>query len=326
MSALVDDALLLDEQLNLSLGHRTIPEPNHGQLLVRLEWAGVCGSDLHVLRTGDWVSQWPATLGHEAVGVVELCPGNEIAEGTRVVIDSRMPCGECSGCRRAPNQCDAMRWVGEGMPGGFQRRAVFDVKQVVACPDSLESAIAVLAEPLAVAMHAVNRGGVVPERVLILGYGPVGALMHAEVVRRRPDVAVTVMEPHEPRQQMARAAGATLISDCLDDRWPWVIDAAGHANALADALDCAETGGTVVLVALAHGPVTVAPQVITERALSIVGSNGFNDELPLAIAALNANPDHYRWLITESVMLDEAPARLSDLTRMPSAGKVVIAL
>ncbi len=75
------DALLLDQQLALSLGTRELPAPAPGEALVRVAWAGVCGSDLHVLETGAWVAYWPATLGHEVAGVVQDCPGGEMAPG-----------------------------------------------------------------------------------------------------------------------------------------------------------------------------------------------------------------------------------------------------
>src|ERR1039458_7506625 len=105
------DALLLDEQLHLRLGTRQLPAPVPGEALVRVAWAGVCGSDLHVLGTGAWVAYWPATLGHEVVGVVQDCPGREIAPGTTVVVDSRLPCGKCPGCQVAPSLCYEMSWL-----------------------------------------------------------------------------------------------------------------------------------------------------------------------------------------------------------------------
>src|ERR1039457_5570415 len=85
------DALLLDEQLHLTLGTRRLPAPVPGEALVRVAWAGVCGSDLHVLETGAGVASWPAPLGHEVVGVVQDRPGREIAPGTTVVVDPRLP-------------------------------------------------------------------------------------------------------------------------------------------------------------------------------------------------------------------------------------------
>ncbi len=110
------DVILLQEDLTLRLAHREIPEPVPGEAMVRVEWTGVCGSDLHVLGTGDWVSSWPAVLGHEVVGVVESCPGDELPAGQRVLLDSRVPCRECAGCRRSPHLCTALTWLGESMP------------------------------------------------------------------------------------------------------------------------------------------------------------------------------------------------------------------
>lgn len=322
------EALLVDKTLSIRLGRRELEPPRAGEALLAMEWAGVCGSDLHVLRTGAWVTQWPATLGHEAVGRVVACPGQEFDEGALVVLDSRVPCGSCPGCRRAANQCESLRWVGEAFPGGFQRHAVLPVSQLVPCPEGMESAIAVLAEPLAVAIHAVNRAGDLSQRILILGYGPVGALVHTEISLRRPDAHVFVIEPLIERAQLASAAGAHVLGEApvTPSSWPLVFDAAGYAGALADAIGFSANGGTVVLVAVGHSDVVVTPQEITERALTISGSNGFDDELPLAIDRLHANPDRYRWLITESILLEEAPARLGTLSSSPSVGKVVIRL
>jgi threonine dehydrogenase-like Zn-dependent dehydrogenase len=110
------DAVLLERDLTVHLGLRQLPPPLPGEALVRVERAGVCGSDLHVLRTGAWVSRWPATLGHEIIGVVEQCPGGEMAAGQRVVVDSRVPCGDCDGCTATPNLCGKLAWVGEAFP------------------------------------------------------------------------------------------------------------------------------------------------------------------------------------------------------------------
>jgi len=324
----VTEALLLDSDLTLRVGSRSHNAPQSGEVLVRLEWAGVCGSDLHVLRTGDWVTTWPATIGHEAVGVVDECPGGEIAVGTRVVLDSRVPCGRCEGCEQSANLCSQLQWVGEAMPGGFQREGVFDVAQVVACPPEIDPAVAVLAEPLAVAMHAVNRivasSGRLPGNALLLGYGPIGALVHTELVRRRPDIVVAVVEPDSQRWQMAIAGGA--IAPEAGRLWPLVIDAAGYQDSLSDALAATKNGGTVALVALAHSPVLVSAQAITEASETIVGCIGFVDELVDAVAALASDPQNYRWLITEAVSLADAPTRLAELLTRPAAGKCVVRL
>ncbi len=332
------DALLLDEHLTIALGTRQLPPPEPGEALVRVAWAGVCGSDLHVLRTGEWVAYWPATLGHEVVGVVVECPGAEIASGTTVVVDSRLPCRKCSGCEKAPSLCHNMSWLGEALPGGFARHLVVPVTSLVPCPVHLEPAVAVLAEPLAVAMHAVSRLAQRPDDVLLLGYGPVGALVHLELVRRWPGLPVSVSEPSEARRQLAVALGAGLAasasasaraSDSASDSasasasaglFSLVIDAAGYPQSLADACTRAHNGGTVLLVALSFDAVNVVPAHLVERSLTIVGSVGFDDELEQSLLVLAADPDRYRPLVTEAVLLEEAAERLAALTTAPSPG------
>jgi threonine dehydrogenase-like Zn-dependent dehydrogenase len=326
----ITEALLLDEQLVLSLGTRQLLPPVMGEALVRVAWAGVCGSDLHVLRTGEWVAYWPATLGHEVVGVVQECPGAEVAAGTVVVVDSRIPCRRCAGCQKAVSLCENIAWLGEAMPGGFARHLVVPVASLVRCPPQLEPAVAVLAEPLAVAMHAVSSLMRRPDNVLLLGYGPVGALVHLELTRRWPGLAVCVSEIFEPRRQLALAFGAQLAPLPADDgragaaRFSLVVDTAGYRQSLSDACTLAANGGAVLVVALSFDPVMVAPAELVERTLTISGSVGFDDELEEALSLLAANPDRYRPLVTEAVLLEEAAERLTALRDNPSAGKVLV--
>jgi threonine dehydrogenase-like Zn-dependent dehydrogenase len=323
------DALLLDQDLTLRTGSRELPEPRPGELLVRVEWAGVCGSDLHVLRTGDWVTYWPATLGHEVAGTVEHCPGGELPPGTGVVIDSRVPCGACAGCAVGPNRCEQLAWVGEAQPGGFARHLVIPVARVAPCPAGLEPAVAVLAEPLAVAQHAVTRlqaSPAGPERVVILGYGPIGALVHLVLSGRHPDADIAVVEPARARRELAQALGADAVTmDEIRERRPQlVVDAAGYPGSLADAVAACSAGGTVLAVALGHEPVRLHPAGLVERELTITGSIGFASELTSAVAALADDPDRYRPVITEAVPLEDAPGRLRELLAAPSPGKVLI--
>lgn len=340
------DALLLDRDLELVLGSREIDPPLPGEVLVRVAWAGVCGSDLHVLASGAWVAYWPATLGHEVAGVVEACPGGEIRPGTAVVVDSRLPCGKCPGCSQAPSLCHNMTWLGESRPGGFARWLVVPVASVVACPEGTELAVAVLAEPLSVAMHAVSRLPAPPAGpALVLGYGPVGALVHLELVRRWPGLAVFVSEPNAERAELARAlgaqvvaapapgAGGTATSETVvaggdgapgGHRFALVVDAAGYPQSLATALRAVANGGTVLVVALNAQAVPLVPSELAERAISIVGCIGFDAELPEAVRVLASAPDRYRPLVTEAVLLEEAAGRLAELGRQPSVGKVVV--
>ena len=132
-------AIVLEPDLTLRLASRDLPDPVPGQALVAVAWTGVCGSDLHVLRTGAWIERWPATPGHEIVGTVVDCPGGEYAPGSRVVIDSRGPCGSCVGCSRAANRCEQLAWVGEAFSGGLASHLVAPVANLVTVPENCET-------------------------------------------------------------------------------------------------------------------------------------------------------------------------------------------
>ena len=99
-------AFLLERDLSMSVGTRELPDPGPDEALLEVEWAGLCGSDLHVMRTGDWVAEWPATLGHEIFGRVAQAPaGSDLDVGAPVVADSRIACGVCAACLRERSRC-----------------------------------------------------------------------------------------------------------------------------------------------------------------------------------------------------------------------------
>jgi threonine dehydrogenase-like Zn-dependent dehydrogenase len=107
-------------------------------------------------------------------------------------------------------------------------------------------------------------------------------------------------------------------------RFSLVVDTAGYPQSLSDACTLAGNGGTVLVVALSFDPVMVAPAELVERNLTISGSVGFDDELEEALSVLTSDPDRYRPLVTEAVLLEEAAERLAALRDEPSAGKVVV--
>lgn len=331
MSALDVPALLVDRSLNISLGHRQLPEPGADEVLVRVLAAGVCGSDLHVLRSGDWVAddQWPATLGHEIYGIVEWAPaGSPLQPGDHAVADSKVPCGGCSPCSEGrPDFCEAVSFVGECRPGGFATHAVLPASLVHRVPAALESSTAVLAEPVAVVLHGLSHLREEPRRVAVLGHGPVGALVHLQLRRTFPDTEVTVAEPAQLRSSLARAWGArtTERAGTLGDgAFDTVIDAAGYRGSLADALRLVGGRGQVLLLAIGRAPVEVVPAEVVERGVAVYGSNAFCDELPAALRALAEDPLAYEPVITRAVSLEELPAVMRAQLAHPHEVKVIV--
>jgi threonine dehydrogenase-like Zn-dependent dehydrogenase len=322
-------AFFLDRDLQMSIGTRELAPPRADEAVLRVEYAGLCGSDLHVIRSGDWVEEWPATLGHEVCAVVEQAPADgSLSVGDRVVADSRVPCDACAECLAGrPNRCTAVRFVGECRPGGFAATCVLPSRLLHRVPDGLAAETAVLAEPLAVAMHGVSRLPAEPHRAAILGHGPIGALLHIEVRRRFPDTEVTVAEPATLRSQLAGALGADVVGTAehlAESGYDTVLEAAGYRGAFTDALRILAPRGQLLLVALGHASVTLKPADLVESSTTIVGANAFVDELPGAIAQLAHSPSRYTPVVTQAIELAELPAVARAQVERPEAVKVVI--
>lgn len=306
-------ALLLDRDLSLTVGTRELSALSDGEVLIDVEYAGICGSDLHVLRTGDWVAYWPATLGHEVAGRVRTSRHPDFAPGQAVVADSRIP-STVDGHLRHDRLAEDLQWLGEARPGGYAGAMVIPGDSLHRVPAGLDTVAAVLAEPLAVVMCALDqlRLDASPATVAILGYGPIGALAHAELTRRWPQAAVTVVEPNARRADLARSRGAAV--DTLDGpaRHQVVVDAAGYPGSLEAAIDATAFGGAVLLIAIGHAAATVMPATIVEHSLRVVGSVGFDDHhLDEALAALADEPGRYDPIVTHTVELPDVPAFLA---------------
>jgi threonine dehydrogenase-like Zn-dependent dehydrogenase len=330
-SLLRTPAFFLDRSLEMRIGTRELKAPAFDEALLKVEYAGLCGSDLHVIREGAWVDedQWPATLGHEICATVEIAPQDgSLQAGDRVVPDSRVPCDTCAECVAGnPEGCVAIKFVGECRPGGFAGMCVLPTRLLHRIPDTLSAGTAVLAEPLAVAMHSLSRLTATPRRVALLGHGPVGALLHIELRRQFPDVEMTVAEPTRLRSSLARALGACTADDAADldgGSFDTVIDAAGYGSAFTDALRLLKPRGQLLLVALQHKATTITPADLVESSVTITGANAFVKELPLAIEALAVHAALYDPVITRAVGLKELPDLIREQLRTPDAVKVVV--
>ncbi len=254
----------------LEVEQRPVPRPGPGEVLVEISHCGVCGSDLHFVLEG-WGR--PGSVGgHEWAGrVVDL--GAEVTSwevGDAVVGGPRPACGHCRTCAAGrPSLCAGRDDPGAGGPdGAFAGYVQVPAGALVPVPSGLDLRTAALAEPLAVALHAITRGGVAPgARVLVCGAGPIGALVIA-ALRARGDVTVVVTEPGASRRQLAARLGAeeVLLPDDLDvpafgdvgrvvdGAFDVALECSGRAAAMEAALTQLVRGGTLVLVGAGIDP------------------------------------------------------------------------
>lgn len=190
-----------------------VPEVGPTDVLAEVAWCGVCGSDLHTVIEG-WAK--PGTVGgHEWSGTVVAAGAESGWEvGDQIVGGPAPTCGVCEPCRaERPALCVDRPTPGTGRyQGAFARYKLLDGTEALKVPGGLELRTAALAEPLAVALHALTQGSVEPgQRVLVSGAGPIGALVVAALVARGID-DVTVSEPSSVRRDLAARLGATTMS------------------------------------------------------------------------------------------------------------------
>ena len=174
-------AVRLHDALDLRVEEvETPPPPPPGHVNLKVRAAGICGSDLHNFRTGQWISRRPSTAGHEFCGEV-IAVGDGVADlkaGDYVSADSRVWCGTCLACLSGrPHVCESLGFVGEVCDGGFAEVVQLPARLLVRHDRSLAPRVAAMAEPLAVALHAVRRLALpAGEPILVMGCGTIGGL------------------------------------------------------------------------------------------------------------------------------------------------------
>ncbi|WP_329130915.1 L-idonate 5-dehydrogenase [Streptomyces sp. NBC_00670] len=321
------------------------PVPGPGEVLVAMEWGGICGSDLAYWRhggSGTAVLKHPMVLGHEVAGrVVRTGPGVRGFEGgqpvavhpARVVGDEVLP----ERIAGRTNLHARVRYFGSAAfdphtDGGFSELKAVPAGQLRVLPDGVSTRDGALAEPLAVALHAVHRAGDLRGRtVLVNGVGPIGSLVVA-AARLRGAGAVVAADIAESSLGVARALGAGEVRNTgrgerLPDDVEVVFEASGAPGALGPVLRATARGGTVVQVG--NLPGAEVPAVLGElvtREITWVGSYRFVDEIGEALRALGEGLD-LSPLVTHEFGIERAGEALVVAgDRGSGSGKVMLRL
>ncbi|WP_104167160.1 L-idonate 5-dehydrogenase [Cryobacterium sp. N22] len=282
-----------------------VPQPAADEALVEVAYGGICGSDLHYWQhgaAGESILKAPMLLGHEVVGTVvrQAADGSGPAAGTLVAVHPATP-GPGDGSRyptERPNLSPGCSYLGSAAryphtEGAFARFVALPGRMLRPLPAGLGLREAALAEPAAVAWHAVSRAGsVTGKRVLVIGAGPIGSLIIA-VAKRAGAAEIIATDMHDQPRERAERLGATGTLAATDAeaiqavQADVVFESSGSPRGLASAFRGAARGGRVVMVGLL--PAGEQPALISlaiSRELELVGSFRFNDEIDEVLAAL----------------------------------------
>ena len=260
--------------------YEELPVPNCGEkdVLIKVAYAGICGSDLHIYKKGMFIQNIPETMGHEFSGTV-IKTGSKVHSlqaGDRVTANPMVTCGNCIACRTGHRgSCETLGFIGEVRPGCFAEYIALPQEDVIKAPPDIDLKKLALAEPLAVALNICWQAKPAPtDKVLIVGPGPIG-LLTALALKNVCGLENPMILGRSPaRLSIAKALGMKTTTQLGDNSYfDLIIEAAGNETALSTAVAHALPGGKICVVSIFEDDFIFDINTIVAKQLSIIGCN-----------------------------------------------------
>jgi len=266
-----------------------LPDPRAGEVRVRPQAVGICGTDTHILH-GDFPSARPVVLGHEIAGIVEALGAGvtTVREGDLVTVEPHVYCTTCRYCQSGQEHlCLHKRAFGVHLNGGLEEAVVVPARTVYPLPAGIDARLGCLAEPVACCIHGMDR--LAPRSgapLLIIGAGPAGLIL-TRLARLAGAAPIAVSEPNPERRAVASTFGADYALDpaaadfrdqvrdlTRGDGFDSIIEAVGSPATLELAVDLAARGGKILVFGVAPmgAAASLRPYDIFVRELTLIGS------------------------------------------------------
>jgi (R,R)-butanediol dehydrogenase/meso-butanediol dehydrogenase/diacetyl reductase len=333
-------AIVWLEKDRIEIREVPVPKPAANEVLIRVGWTGICGSDLTIVGGHHPRAKAPLILGHEFMGTVAdpLPAGAAFKSGQRVVVEPLLACGKCRPCREGHDHvCRSLRLLGVEADGGFAQFVAAPAGRVYPLPDGLADDKAAMMEPLAVAVHAVDYGNPRPQdMVAVLGAGPIGLLV-AQVARAAGVERIWVCEVEPSRLRRAEALGLQTIDTSRVNAVEAILektggegsdvtfDTAGVPLIAEQLIPLTGIRGRIVMVAIHKKPASVLFQQLAYREQVILGTRiyargNFARAIELAASGrIDLNP-----LITHRFTMAEALQAFEKARSASESCKVLI--
>ena len=312
---------------------RPIPVPSKGEVLVRVEHVGICGSDLHYYEQGaigDFKVSFPFVLGHEAAGtVVEIGEGvTDLAVGDRVAMEPGKTCGHCEFCKQGKyNLCpDVVFFATPPVDGVFQEYAAHEADLCFKLPENVSTLEGALIEPLAVGFHAAIQGDAhLGQKAVVMGAGCIG-LVSMMALKARGVSEVYVVDIMEKRLEKALELGATgVINGAKEDviakaqeltggaGMDLIIETAGTEITTRQAIHMAKKGSTIVLVGYSKsGEMTLPMSLVLDKELTFKTVFRYRHIYPIAIDAVASGKVNVKGIVTNIYDLDDVQRAMDE--------------
>jgi 2-desacetyl-2-hydroxyethyl bacteriochlorophyllide A dehydrogenase len=336
-------AAILNDWKNLVIEDIKKPELSPGECLIKVNYGGVCGSDVHIYNGHHPTAKPPVVLCHEIAGVVAEINGesNGLNIGDKVTVEPLLSCGVCEACRNGHwHVCRSLKLLGIHVDGGFAEYVRVNTDKVVKL-DDIPLEIGVLAEPLAVGLHVVRRSELkLGQTVLIIGGGPIG-LTVAIMAKVAGASKIVISEGNKRRIAFAKEFGFDTI-DAFDDNvaekvkgytngegFDVVYEVTGSKPGVTVAYASCKIRGTMVHVGMPSGEIAINPLPIVFKELKVVGSRVYSMEdfkatIEVQSTIIKNNMFDLSKLISDTLSLEEIPKAIEMMTNGTNLSKIVI--
>jgi L-iditol 2-dehydrogenase len=310
--------------LTFRLAEMSIEDPAPGEVQVRVEAVGICGSDLHAYsdgHIGGMLNAYPMVLGHEPSGtIVKTGAGvTGLATGDRGALEPALYCYHCEFCLSGHhNVCANIRFLSNpSYPGFFREFVNLPVSNFAPVPATISFDAATLAEPLAIALHSVRLASIgAGETVAVIGAGPIGLLTIA-ALRTAKAGRIWSIEPLAHRRELARMMGADvtlepgeateeILRATAKRGVDCVFDCAAAAETMPQAIQLTRNAGRITLTGI-HGTPTIPVDVsaMRRKELALFSVRRSNHTTEEALELLIAHPERFAPLVTHTRALDQ---------------------
>ena len=329
-------ALVYTAPNEMTLQERPLPDLLAGEVVLRIEAAGICGSDMHAYHGHDPRRKPGLVLGHELAATVTESAADSIRVGQRVTVNPLITCGVCQYCMQGrDNLCSNRGMVGMSRAGAFAQFMSVPAKSLVPIPDDMPPVVAALTEPAATVLHAINLAMAkmhrpLPEaRVLVIGGGAIG-LLAAILLRaygcRHVDLAETNGLRRASAEQHAGCVSIDPMNHAPDQEYyDFVVDAVGAKTTRNTAFSSVRAGGTILHIGLQDWSSEIDMRKLTLSEITLLGTYTYTmaDMYATVNALQNGTFGDLSWVETRA--LDDGVMAFSELDRGSIAsGKIVL--
>ncbi|MCX7028236.1 MAG: alcohol dehydrogenase catalytic domain-containing protein [Spirochaetes bacterium] len=317
-----------------------VPSIGPGETLVRIDRAGICGSDIGIFTGRNKRARYPVIPGHEFVGFVERIEGDNpkgFKPGDRVMAVPTLSCGTCAPCVEGPRHlCSQIKFLGIQYDGGFAEFTRVPTHNLLPVSDSLDFGLAVLAEPIAVGIHALSLSNPgLNDDALVLGAGPIGIIM--AMLAREAGCRVALGDPSAIRRAQAESFGFPVFDNStvpaktaarefsLEGGFDTIFECAGHPSTIDYMIKAGSPGSDIVIVGTFKEPPPVDIFWMSRKEQRLLPSWTYRfSDCRASLDLLERRAEVFKRLVSHEFALEQAQEAMELVMKAENSLKVVL--